>query len=110
MMRMSKRNRQWRIRLWPKSDPTTAANGHLILSWPDADHDFFTLLCLWIRLRYKLRRVGHSVYSPHELILPDLVGSGFKLKRGWDNWSGYHLLAEDHAGDEFLRRFTDAEQ
>ena len=71
---------QWRIRFWPKSDLTKAANGHLMLSWPNADGDFFALICSGSSSNTRLRRVGHSVYSPHELILPDLVGSGFKLK------------------------------
>lgn len=44
------------------------------------------------------------MYSPDDIILPDLVGAGIRLKSGWDNWSGYYLLAEDDLGDLFLGR------
>jgi hypothetical protein len=84
-----------------------AANGHLMLSWPHAGHGFFTLVCPLFRFKYSLRRMGHTVYSPYEMILPGLVGPGFRLKAGWDDFSGNYLLSEDRAGDEFLRRFSD---
>lgn len=94
------------MRLWSKRHVDTAANGHLMVSWPDAGHLFFTVLCAWLRLRHGLRREGRVICSPGDIILPDLVGRGVRLKSGWDNWSGYYLLAEDEAGDTFLKRFT----
>jgi hypothetical protein len=105
-MRFSKSKTRRAFKIGPRSDLATAANGHLILSWPDASADFFAVLCFWLRLKYKLRRVGHGVYSPYEMILPDLVSPGFRLNAGWDNFLGYHLLSEDHAGDEFLRHLA----
>jgi hypothetical protein len=96
--------------IWPKMHIETAANGHLKLSWPSAGHSFYTLLCWWLRLRHGLRSSGRSVVSaPDQSILPDLVAVGFRLSAGWDNWSGYHLLSEDEAGDRFLKRLARAD-
>ena len=92
--------------LRPKLCMETAANGHLMVNWPDARHSFYVLLSGWLSLRHGLRRAGHWVVSPDDIILPDFVGKDIRLKSGWDNWSGYYLLSEDRAGDEFLRRFT----
>jgi len=90
---------------WPKKYVWVAANGHLMVSWPDAGHSFYTMLCSWLWLRHGLRRTGKTVYSPVDIIiLPDLVGAGVRLESGWDNWSGYHFLSVDQAGDLFLRR------
>ena len=50
------------------------------------------------------------MYSPHESILPDLVGTDFRLEAGWDNWSGFYLLSEDRTGDEFLRRLAGTDE
>ncbi|HEV3122124.1 MAG TPA: hypothetical protein VGY53_09485 [Isosphaeraceae bacterium] len=76
----------------------------MTVNWPDAGHSFYALLCGWLRLRYGLRRKGQAVYSPDAIILPDLVGAAVCLKSGWDIWSGYYLLSDDDAGDQFLRR------
>jgi hypothetical protein len=93
--------------LRPKMCKEIAANGHLMLSWPDAGEFFYTMLCWRLRIFHGLRRVGKVVYFPDDtIILPDLVGEGLRLKAGWDNWSGYHLLAEDQAGDRFLERLA----
>ncbi len=89
--------------LRPKEYVEVAANGHLMVSWPDAGLSFYILLRGWLRLKYGLRQSGHTVYSPDDIILPDLVGGGVRLKAGWDNWGGYHLLSEDHPGDLFLK-------
>lgn len=89
---------------WPKKYVEVAANGHLMVNWPDAGHLFYVLLCGWHRLRHDLRPRGQTVYASDDVILPDLVGVGVRLKSGWDNWSGYYLLSEDHPGDLFLRR------
>ena len=90
--------------LGPKKYVETAANGHVVVNWPGAGRSFYALLCVWLRLRHGLCRRGVVVFSPDDIILPDLVGAGIRLKSGWDNWSGYYLLSEDHAGDRFLRR------
>lgn len=90
--------------LRPKKYVGVAANGHLMVNWPCAGHLFYDLLCGWLRLRHGLWRSGQAVYSPDDIILPDLVGEGIRLKSGWDNWSGYYLLAEDDLGDLFLGR------
>ncbi len=104
LMRTIKRKSGPSFRLWPKSDLATAANGHLMLNWPEADDGFFTLFRFWIRLKYKFRSVGETVYSPDVIILPDLVSPHLRLRAGWDIWCGYHLLSHDQASDEFLRR------
>src|SRR4051794_4883516 len=88
----------------PKKHVELSANGHLMVNWPGAGHSFYVVLCGWLRLRHGLRRRGQTVYSPDDIILPDLVGRGLCLKSGWDNWSGYHLLSEDDPGDRFIRR------
>ncbi len=92
------------MRLMPSRYVEVAANGHVMVNWPDAGHWFFTMRLVWLRLRHGLRRGGVGVDSAGDLILPDLVGAEIRLKSGWDNWSGYSLLSQDHAGDRFLRR------
>jgi hypothetical protein len=89
---------------WPMEHVEVAANGHLIVSWPNAGHSFYIRLHLWLRLRHGLRREGRIVSSPDNIILPDLVGAGVRLNSGWDNWSGYYLLSTDNAGDQALER------
>src|SRR4051794_14237922 len=89
---------------WSKKYVEVAANGHLMVSWPDAGHSSYVLLRGWLRLRHGLRSRGEIVDSPDDVILPDLIGVGVRLKSGWDNWSGYYLLSQDHAADRFLRR------
>ena len=37
-----------------------------------------------------------------EVIAPDFVRDNIRLLAGWDNWSGYYLLSENAAGDDFL--------
>ena len=88
----------------PRKYVVVAANGHVMVNWPDAGHNFYNLLCLWLRVRYRLRGEGQSVFSPDDIILPDLVGEDIRLSRGWDNWSGYYLLASDEAGDRLLKQ------
>jgi hypothetical protein len=90
--------------LWPKKDVIVAANGRLMVSWPDADQTFYAQLLDWLRLNYGLRESGEAVASFEVVILPDLVGEGVRLEAGWDIWCGYHLVATDEAGDDFLRR------
>ncbi len=75
-----------------------------MLSWPDAGHLFYTILLWRLRICYGLRREGRIVFSPDDIILPDLVGAGARLMTGWDNWSGNYLLSEDEAGDMLLKR------
>jgi hypothetical protein len=95
---------RWKMKLSPKKYVEAAANGHVMVNWPDAGHRFYALLCAWLRFRHGLGRKGETVYAPGDIILPDLVGAGIRLKSGWDNWSGYYLLSDDHPGDVFLRR------
>lgn len=95
------------MKLRPRKYVDVAANGHVMVNWPDAVQSFYALLCAWLRLRHGLRRKGETVCAPDDIILPDLIGSGVRLKSGWDNWSGYYLLSEDHLGDLFLRRIFD---
>jgi hypothetical protein len=92
--------------LWPKTYLGTAANGHMTVNWPASGHSFFVLLRGWLRLRHGLRRSGRQVLSPDAIILPGLVGDGFRLRSGWDIWSGYYLLSEDRLGDLFLKRLA----
>jgi|GEM_PF-996637 len=93
------------MRLWPKKYVEIAANGHLMVGWPEAGPLFYGALRVWLRLRYGLRREGRTVCSPDgETLLPDFVGAGVRLESGWDNWSGYYLLSVDDFGDRFLRR------
>jgi hypothetical protein len=95
--------------LWPGSELFTAANGHLILSWPDADFAYWTLLCAWLRVKHGLQKQGQPIVSFDDVILPDLVGNGIHLESGWDCWIGYHLLAKDGDSDDFLRMFSGKE-
>lgn len=56
--------------------------------------------------RYGFWRWG--VYLPaitDEAIYPDFVRFGLRIHSGWDNCSGYDLLAANAASDRFLRRF-----
>lgn len=92
--------------LWPKRYVEMAANGHLTLSRPSAGPLLYSLLCWRLRLRHGLRREGREVISPDDIILPDFVTAGLRLGAGWDNWSGYYLIAQDGAGDTFLERLA----
>lgn len=89
---------------WPKKYVEIVANGRLMVSWPDAGHSFYTLVCGWLWLKHGLRRSGNMVYSPDLIILPDLVGAGVRLHTGWDYVNGYYFLSADQPGDLFLRR------
>jgi hypothetical protein len=86
----------------------TAANGHLMLSWPEAGRLFYAALLWRLRRFHGLRHSGRVVVSPGNIILPDLVGPGIRIKSGWDNWSGYYLLSEDEFGDSLLKRLASA--
>lgn len=35
-------------------------------------------------------------------IITECDKDGIKLHLGWDNWSGFYLFADSHAGDEFV--------
>jgi hypothetical protein len=81
----------------------TAANGHLTLNWPTAGRLSYTLLCWRLQFRHGFRRAGDQIAGYGEVIFPAFVRGGLRLLSGWDNWSGYYLLSEDEAGDEFLK-------
>ena len=93
------------MRLCPRRFVERIANGHLMVSWPDAGSEFFALVGIWLRLRHGLRRDGHRVESVDDILLPDFVGAGVRLSAGWSNWDGYYLLAVDDAADRFLGRW-----
>jgi hypothetical protein len=92
----------------PKTYFHTVANGHLELGWPDSSRDIFAVLSLWLRLRYGLRRAGPTIndVAGDTAIFPDFVTEGVRRGSGWDNWSGYYLLSEDDASDQFLRHMV----
>ncbi len=90
----------------PKKFIETTANGRLKVRWPDASRSFYTWLCLWLKLRYGLRRSSrNTMYAPDDsIMMPDFVGDGFRLLSGWNTKDGYCLQAKDPAGDLFLKR------
>lgn len=88
--------------LGPKRFVERIANGHLMVSWPEAGSEFFALVGMWLRFRHGLRRDGQRVESLDDILLPDFVGDGVRLSAGWSNWDGYYLLAVDDAADRFL--------
>lgn len=81
---------------------TTATNGHLQLCFERAS----PLFGLWLRLKLQFvhgfRREGRRMSGLDEVIVPDFVRGNTRLRAGWDNWSGYYLLSESAAGDDFL--------
>jgi hypothetical protein len=92
--------------LLPGASLETAANGHRQLDWTAASHRDYVILCWRLRFQHGLRREGRGAFLGDDLILPDLVRDGLRLKSGWDNWSGYYLLSEDQAGGRFLERLA----
>jgi hypothetical protein len=69
----------------------------------------------WVRLRlglllifrYGFYRWGSCTIGIDETIYPSFLRFGICICAGWDNFSGYYLMANDQKSDEFLRRFYD---
>lgn len=89
--------------LRPRMRLEAAANGRLIASRTDGGEAFAIRLRLWLRLQ-GFHREGRAIVGPDEVVLPDHVRGDLRLNAGWDCFAGHHLLAEDDAGDRFLRR------
>jgi hypothetical protein len=80
------------------------AQGHLSLDMEDDPGN------LWPSLLERLRTLGASgVDHDHMGSTVDAsIGPHFRLgdvqlKSGWDNWSGYYLMADSAAGDALLQ-------
>ena len=63
-------------------------------------------LCITLVFRYGFLRWGRYVPPiTDEAIFPDYVRFGLRIHAGWDNWTGYHLLAANERSSAFLQRF-----
>ena len=66
---------------------------------------------LWLRLllafKYRFVSRGQWVMSPtDEFLHPSLVRGELCILAGWDDFSGFHLLADNDATAAFLERFA----
>ena len=94
--------------LLPKMYIESAANGHLMLSWPSLG--LCSTPCFAGTFGFAMGSDERAAWCtrPDDIILPKSVSPGMHLLAGWDNWSGYYLLSEDDAGDAFLNRLVSA--
>jgi hypothetical protein len=90
----------------PSATLKTAANGHLQLCFEHGS----PFSAFWLRFKlqfiHRFSREGHRVLGPGQVIVPDFVRGKIRLLAGWDDWSGYYLLSESAAGDEFLSAYA----
>lgn len=79
----------------------TAANGHNWLVFDALNTPEWRVARDWLS-REGFIESGAAIRGLDEAILPSLVRRGVALAAGFDNWSGYYLLAECNEGDQVL--------
>lgn len=80
---------------------STAANGHLWITFEDRDTPQWRSAIAWLR-REGFAESGDSVTGLDEGILPSYARQGVAIAVGFDSWSGDYLLAECGEGDEVI--------
>ena len=88
----------------PRTRLDTAANGFAHVTTEDqAEYKRLASLLVW---RHGFIRFGFGVPAyGDEAIYPSFVRWRTTIVAGWDNWSGYYLLANSARADRFLRGF-----
>ena len=87
-----------------------AANGHVCYEIYRATPDFIQVAARVLRERHGFPPANKPLHGFDE-VLTECCKDGVRLLLGWDNWSGFYLLADSNAGDavvEDVGRYLDS--
>ena len=85
----------------------TAASGFATIS--TLSYWSRTRLALLLMFRYGFWRWGSWIPPiTDDAIYPDFIQGRKRILAGWDNWFGYHFLADNAETDLFLRKFFES--